>query len=192
MPSDLGMVALALVGMFPSACALDNGFRTPVLGWSSWNWFRNDINETLVLAVADGIVSSGLAAAGYKYINLDAGVWLPNRSNQGELVADPAKFPSGVASLASKLHGMGLKLGMYTDLSNREVGYVCGTGPGSYGHYAKDASTFAELQVDFLKVGIPTNYVTKIVDSAFYSRWYDLDLVGSHPDSGCNQGVTRE
>ena len=43
------------------------------------------------------------------YVNLDAGVWLPNRSATGELVEDAAKFPSGIASLATKLHGMRLR-----------------------------------------------------------------------------------
>ena len=40
----------------------------------------------------------------------------------------------------------------YTDLSNRTVGMVCGTGPGSYGHYDADARTFAAAGADFLKV----------------------------------------
>ena len=29
---------------------------------------------------------------------------------------------------------------------------VCGTGPGSYGHYSSDAKTFAAVGADFLKV----------------------------------------
>lgn len=41
--------------------------------------------------------------------------------------------------IADKLHAMGLKLGVYTDLTD----HSCGTGPGSKGHYISDANTFA-------------------------------------------------
>lgn len=168
------MKALLLVAaLAASAAGLDNGVgATPALGWSSWNYFGNDINESLVLGIADGMVSSGLRDAGFEYVNLDAGVWLPDRSAVGELVADAAKFPRGIASLARAVHRRGLKLGLYTDLSSREAGKVCGTGPGSYGHYARDAATLAALGCDFLKVDYcaydqpdPARYVPSIPDS---------------------------
>ena len=50
---------------------------------SSWNWFRDDISETVIKSVADDMVAYGLVDVGYKYLNLDAGVWLPNRSAEG-------------------------------------------------------------------------------------------------------------
>ena len=133
--------------------ALDNGLaRTPALGWSSWNYFENNINESLVEGIAEGMVSSGLQAAGFAFVNLDAGAWAPNRSSTGEILVDEAKFPSGLAALAAKVHGKGLLLGMYTDLSSRTVGKVCGTGPGSFGHFERDAATFARIGIDWLKV----------------------------------------
>jgi hypothetical protein len=48
-----------------------------------------------------------------EYINLDAGVWSPNRTASGDMQPDPTKFPSGIASLAAKLHAMKLKLGLF-------------------------------------------------------------------------------
>ena len=36
-----------------------------------------------------------------------AGVWAPNRSPSGDIQADPQKFPSGMAALASKIHVAG-------------------------------------------------------------------------------------
>ena len=52
--------------------ALDNGLgRTPPMGWNSWNHFHCNINETLIRQTADLMVSTGLAAKGYRYINLD-------------------------------------------------------------------------------------------------------------------------
>jgi hypothetical protein len=89
---------------------------------------------------------------GFEFVNMDAGVWAPERSATGEIVPDPSKFPSGMAALSAKIHGKGLKMGLYTDLSNRTVGMVCGTGPGSFGHYESDTKVFAAAGADFLKV----------------------------------------
>ncbi|MCV5004655.1 hypothetical protein OFM39_33885, partial [Escherichia coli] len=62
------------------ALALSIGFslfaqkpKPPVMGWSSWNNFRIHINEQLIREQADALVSSGLYAAGYRYINIDDG-----------------------------------------------------------------------------------------------------------------------
>lgn len=55
----------------------------------------------------------------------DAGVWLPERGPGGSLQVDSSKFPSGLANLSTYLEGKGLMLGLYTDLSNRDVGNDC-------------------------------------------------------------------
>eukprot|EP00729_Bicosta_minor_P029311 gene29311-23988_t len=141
-----------VVGAAPGL-ALDNGVGlTPLLGWSTWNMYENQINESLVLRIADGLVASGLADAGFKYINLDAGVWEKGRSEDGKIQANAQRFPSGLAALSASLRSKGLKLGLYTDLSNDEVGAVCGTGPGSFGSYKEDAQVFADAGAEFLKV----------------------------------------
>ncbi|XP_031249694.1 alpha-galactosidase-like isoform X2 [Pistacia vera] len=63
---------------------LDNGLgRTPQMGWNSWNHFNCKIEEKLIRETADAMVSSGLAAAGYEYINLDDCWAEPNRDSQG-------------------------------------------------------------------------------------------------------------
>lgn len=64
----LVLLALVVVGL-----ALDNGLgKTPPMGWNSWNKFHCDnLNETIVKETADLLVSTGLAAKGYKYVNLD-------------------------------------------------------------------------------------------------------------------------
>lgn len=52
--------------------SLDNGVGlTPPMGWNSWNHFGCAINETIIKKTADLLVSTGLAAKGYKYVNLD-------------------------------------------------------------------------------------------------------------------------
>ena len=54
--------------LFLSAIALDNGFPLPALGWSSWNHFGGSVTDALLREVADAMVSSGLQAAGYKFL----------------------------------------------------------------------------------------------------------------------------
>jgi hypothetical protein len=39
--------------------------------FNTWNYFGCDINETVVLDTADRLLSTGLAASGYVYVNLD-------------------------------------------------------------------------------------------------------------------------
>ena len=52
--------------------------RTPTMGWSSWNTFALDIIEGLISQQADAMQQSGLQDAGYHYINIDDGSWLPD------------------------------------------------------------------------------------------------------------------
>eukprot|EP00911_Craspedida_sp_UC1_P002352 UC1_evm1s1765 len=124
------------------------------MGWTTWASFRNDINENLVLEIADALVTTGLRDAGYTRINLDAGVWLPDRDPLTDsLRVDPTKFPHGLRALSGNLSKRGFGLGLYTDLSNRTVGKVCGTGPGSFGHFKRDADTIAlEANASFVKI----------------------------------------
>ena len=47
----------------------------PVMGWTAWKSFHFEANETDVRAAADGLVSSGMHAAGYHTLSLDGGWW---------------------------------------------------------------------------------------------------------------------
>jgi len=46
---------------------------TPPMGWSSWNTFATNIAEDKIISIANGLVKSGLAAKGYRYVNMDDG-----------------------------------------------------------------------------------------------------------------------
>ena len=65
------LIVLLLVASM-GAC-LDNGLgKTPPMGWNSWNKYNcKGLNEQVVRQTADQLVSTGLAAKGYKYVNLD-------------------------------------------------------------------------------------------------------------------------
>ena len=67
---------------------------TPPMGWNSWNAFATDIDEDKILGSAQRIVDSGLAAKGYRYINLDDGWALKRRMPDGHMIIRADKFPS--------------------------------------------------------------------------------------------------
>ncbi|XP_034697569.1 alpha-galactosidase-like [Vitis riparia] len=128
---------------------LANGLAcTPQMGWNSWNHFGCKIDENLIKETADAMVSSGLAALGYHYVNLDDCWGEKNRDSDGNLVAKHSTFPSGIKALADYVHKKGLKFGIYSDAGTQTCSK---TMPGSLGHEEQDAKTFASWEVDYLK-----------------------------------------
>jgi alpha-galactosidase len=130
------------------AHGLDNGVaRTPPMGWNSWNKFAcKDVNETVVRAQADAMISSGMKDAGYQFIVIDD-CWQVGRDVAGNIVVDPQKYPSGIKALADYVHSKGLKFGIYTDAGTK----TCAGRPGSVGHEYQDARQYANWGVDYLK-----------------------------------------
>src|SRR5262245_52164079 len=70
---------------------------TPPMGWNSWNAFASAVDEEKVMGSANRIVESGLAAKGYRYINLDDGWAARRRMPDGHLIIRADKFPSTVS-----------------------------------------------------------------------------------------------
>lgn len=127
--------------------ALTNGLAlTPPMGWNSWNKFHCNIDEGLIREVADAMVTNGMRAAGYTYINIDD-CWQTSRGADGVIVADARRFPSGIPALADYVHARGLKLGLYSCRGT----LTCQRAPGSYGYEEIDAATYAAWGVDYLK-----------------------------------------
>ena len=121
--------------------------RTPPMGWNSWNTYGPNINEQLIRETADAMVENGLLEAGYNYLVIDDCWALRQRGENGRMVADPEKFPSGMKALADYVHSKGLKFGMYSCSGTR----TCADYPGSFEYEFIDAQTFAEWGVDYLK-----------------------------------------
>ena len=131
--------------------------KPPIMGWSSWNNFHVNISEKLIQEQADAMISSGMAAAGYQFINIDDG-FFGGRDAQGKLFANARKFPSGMAALATYIHGKGLKAGVYSDAGKNTCGSMynqdsLALGAGLYGHVQEDCDLFLkDWKYDFLKV----------------------------------------
>ncbi|KAL6883499.1 hypothetical protein ACP4OV_010913 [Aristida adscensionis] len=129
---------------------LANGLGSaPPMGWNSWNHFACDGNgEAVIRETADALVSTGLAAAGYTYVNIDDCWAEPKRDEMGNLVANKKTFPHGIKALADYVHSKGLKLGIYSDAGFQTCAKAQ---PGSLGHEQQDAKTFASWGLDYLK-----------------------------------------
>ncbi len=120
--------------------------QTPPMGWNTWNTFRLDINEDLIKEAVDIFIEKGLKDVGYQYVVLDDG-WQIDRDENGNILNNKEKFPSGIKPLVDHIHSVGLKFGIYSD-----AGYMtCGGFPGSLGYEYQDARTYAEWGVDYLK-----------------------------------------
>lgn len=145
----LPVAALFVLLAAGDALALSNGLaRTPPMGWNPWYSFRCRVDERLIRETADAMVSSGMAAAGYRYVNLDDCWMARRRDGNGRLQGDLARFPSGIRALADYVHSKGLRFGIYQSPGAR----TCAGYPGMRGHYLTDVRTFAAWRVDYLKI----------------------------------------
>ena len=121
--AGLGLAALTAA---PRALAENNGLVTnaPAMGWSSWSFLRYDPTAANIEAQAQALVSSGLHADGYDYINLDdfwydcPGGQGPDVDSNGRWVTNASTFPpsgstNGIQVVANYVHSLGLKFGIY-------------------------------------------------------------------------------
>lgn len=119
---------------------------TPPMGWMTWNYFADNINEKDIREMADAMEASGMVKAGYRYIMIDDG-WQGGRDNKNNIIPDPKKFPSGIKALADYVHAKGIKLGIYSDAAQ----LTCAGYTASLGFEEQDAKTFASWSIDYLK-----------------------------------------
>ena len=98
--------------------------QKPVMGWSGWSFLRLGANAAQVEGEARALVKTGLAAAGYNYVDIDDGWYQcpgsqgPNVDANGRWIVNTANFPdvgseNGIKALAAYMHKRGLKFGIY-------------------------------------------------------------------------------
>jgi alpha-galactosidase len=114
------------------------------MGWNSWNYFADKVDDKGVRDAADQLVATGMKDAGYIYVNIDD-TWEGKRDANGVLHPN-SKFPD-MKALADYVHSKGLKLGIYSSPGP----LTCAKYEGSYGHEDQDAQLFASWGIDFLK-----------------------------------------
>ena len=170
----------------------ENRPLSPQMGWSTWNFFREQVDESKIKDAANAMVTSGLKDAGYVYLNVDD-CWQSSMRDPetGSMMFDLDNFPSG-PDLVNQLHEMGLKVGLYS--SSGEL--TCEDLPGSYGLEAIDAKAFAKWGVDYLKydychvVDLPTDPEGGTNFSGFTTS-PEVDYISLAPYTGTD-GVSGE
>lgn len=133
--------------VYPADFYSNGAALTPPMGWSSWNTFRNRIDENLIYDTAVAMKEKGLVDAGYHFVNIDDN-WVDNaRDDEGRIQADKLTFPNGIPALVEKVNAMGISLGVYS--SNGTA--TCEDLTASLYHEWTDAYTFAKWGVEYFK-----------------------------------------
>jgi alpha-galactosidase len=136
---------------------------TPPMGWNSWNCWAEAIDDEKIRAAADGMASSGLVHHGWTYINIDD-CWQGERRPPEYALQPKGRFPD-MQALAGHVHGLGLKLGIYsTPWKTSYAGFAGGSADGDDGRIAEkghafggvsfaaaDARQWAAWGIDYLK-----------------------------------------
>ncbi|MES2240600.1 MAG: glycoside hydrolase family 27 protein [Bacteroidota bacterium] len=132
--------------------------KPPIMGWSSWNHYHINIDENIIKGQADAMVSSGMAAVGYQFVNIDDGFFGGRDSITKKLYSHKEKFPSGMRSLSDYIRSKKLIPGIYSDAGANTCGSKYdkdphGVGVGMYGNIEKDVNTFfVDWNFDFIKI----------------------------------------
>ena len=128
--------------------------QPPMMGWNSWNTFGTKINEQLIKAEIDSLVTTGLRERGYQTVVIDGGWQQAKLTKEGKLAYDKQKFPDGIALLAKYAHANGIKLGLHIIAGTASCS---GKKQGSYGFEAKHVKQLKDWHVDFAKVDLCRN-----------------------------------
>lgn len=150
---------------------------TPPMGWNSWNCFAQEVSADKIKRAANALVSSGLINHGWTYINIDD-FWENNRDSKDQSLRGKFRDETGnivpnsrftdMKGLADYVHGLGLKIGLYSSPGP----WTCGGCAGSYGYEKQDAESYAQWGFDYLKYdwcsygnvidGLPENDPSKV------------------------------
>jgi alpha-galactosidase len=129
---------------------------TPPMGWNSWNCFAQEVSADKVKRAAHAMVNSGLVNHGWTYVNIDD-FWENHRDSKDPLLQGKLRDENGyiipnqkfgdMKNLADYIHGMGLKIGLYSSPGP----WTCGGCAGSFGYEKQDAESYACWGFDYLK-----------------------------------------
>jgi hypothetical protein len=185
-------VLVGTAALAPAASAANNGVeRTPVLGWSSWSFLRDQPTAAKIEAQARALQTSGLEKIGYQYVNLDdfwyqcPGSQGPDVNANGLWVTDPTRFPpsgseNGIKVVADYVHSLGLKFGIYVT-------------PGISAQAVAQNSTIAGTKYTADQIAVPAasqnNYNCGGMDGIDYSKPGAQAYTNSWADMLASYGV---
>ncbi|HLQ12934.1 MAG TPA: putative Ig domain-containing protein [Steroidobacteraceae bacterium] len=146
---------------------------TPPMGWNSWYVYGSDVSDARVRENAAALFSTGLAAHGWNYVNIDDGWQAAQRAADGAIHGN-GRFPD-MGALAAYLHGQGLKFGIYSSPGPM----TCTLFPGSLDHERQDADTYASWGVDLLKYDLCSYQDRMSPDNTLAENLVPYQLMGA-------------
>ncbi len=183
-------ISLLLLSFCYSAYSLDdNQALTPPMGFSTWNEFGCNINESTLVSTGHLMLKKhppnwegkelSLKDAGYTYVNIDDCWHAKSRDPQGNPQWDTTKFPRGLKWLADTIHQMGLKIGIYSCAGTATCcNYFAAFDPDhpDVGFDQIDANAYADWGIDYLKedwCNVPSDYMNAAGSQKLYTRMRD-------------------
>ena len=175
---------------------------TPALGWNSWNCWAGAVDQDKILKSAHAMAASGLIDHGWSYINIDD-TWQGARDPVTHALQPNQKFPD-MHALAAAVHGLGLKLGIYStpwitsyatyaggSADNPAGDWTRPAGPkqpnrkvkpwaiGAYSFAPADAQQWAAWGIDYLKYDWNPNEVPETAEMFSALRNSGRDIIYS-------------
>ncbi|KAF7308174.1 Alpha-galactosidase [Mycena chlorophos] len=169
--------------------AVERVGKLPVMGYNSkffpWNAYRVRVcvfavlfvltesravatKQAVLFETAKLVKSLTGADVGYICVRSENCYSLKERSEAGDIVADPTRFPNGMRALTDKIHGLGLKAGIYSDAG----WFTCAMYPGSFQNEERDVKLFREeWGFDLLKYDNCAVPFDKLTHENIYGRY---------------------
>jgi alpha-galactosidase len=170
-------------------CLEDRQALTPPMGFSTWNEFGCNINESTLVNTGLLMIKKhpanwegrelSLKDAGYAYVNIDDCWHAKSRDAQGNPQWDSTKFPKGLKWLADTVHQMGLKIGIYSCAGTATCcNYFAAFDPShpDIGYDQLDANAYANWGIDYLKedwCSVPSDFQNPAGSQKLYARMRD-------------------
>lgn len=160
------------------AHAENNGVaRTPFMGWSTWSYDGGYPTQSNVEAQAN-VEASKLASFGYNYVLLDDHYYLnPGTTvdQYGRWVTNSAQFPNGIAAVASYVHSIGLKFGIYVTPGIPVAAVNQNTPIQGTSYHARDIANTSKYQNNYGGFGNVMYYIdySKPGAQSFINSWAD-------------------
>jgi len=204
---------VTIVALLAVAGAVNNGMgRVPMMGWSTWctgdPCFTDICTEAEIHSVVDAIQASGLQAAGWNWISFDDCWEADTRDANGNLMAEPTRFPNGMQPVVDYIHAAGMKVQIYTSLGRSTCSQSGRPNPlpGSYGHETQDAKWYASINADGMKGdwcnagGLDIQNVTTTMANAInatgHPLWFNFHCDGEYaewcPQDGSSSRVDHD
>lgn len=126
----------------------------PPMGWRSWNTFRTEISDKLMLAQVHALKHSGLLAAGYAEIGIDDG-WQACTGADGSFhdtaghpIVNETIFPD-MLSMTRQAHALGVQMGFYMNNCYCHQGEIA---RWPHGNVEQDVAATVAWEFDGLKI----------------------------------------